>query len=80
MGGQEIRVRRVTARIPGRLLCLRARLDRGRLSDIERGYVQPSSDEMARLCVALEELIEARGKVAKCAVECGWPIAALPVA
>jgi transcriptional regulator with XRE-family HTH domain len=79
MDGQEIRLKRVTARIPGRLLCLRARVDRGRLSDIERGYVQPSADEMARLCEALEALIEARGKVAKCAEECGWPVAALPL-
>jgi transcriptional regulator with XRE-family HTH domain len=80
MNGQEIRLRRVTARIPGRLLCLRARVERGRLSDIERGYVQPSADEMARLCGALEELVEARRKLAEYAEECGWPIAALPLA
>ena len=80
MNGQEIRLKRVTAGIPGRLLCLRARVDRGRLSDIERGYVQPSADQMTRLCGALDELIEARGKVAKCAEECGYPVAALPLA
>lgn len=76
MSGQEIRLKRVTARIPGRLLCRRAGLDRGRLSDIERGYVQPSPDELARLSKALNELIEAREKVAKYAEQCGWPATA----
>ena len=77
MSGDELRLKRVTARIPGRLLCRRARLDRGRLSDIERGYVQPSPDELARISKALDALIEARERVARFAGECGWPLTAL---
>jgi transcriptional regulator with XRE-family HTH domain len=76
MNGQELRLKRVTARIPGRLLCRRASLDRGRLSDIERGYVEPTPDELARLSKALDELSEAAAKVAKYAEECGWPLGA----
>jgi transcriptional regulator with XRE-family HTH domain len=77
MNGQELRLKRVGARISGRLLCQRAALDRSRLSDIERGYVQPSPDELALISKALEELIKARERVVQFARECGWPITAL---
>ena len=77
INGQEIRLKRVAAKISGRLLCQRVALERSRLSDIERGYVQPSPDESARISKALDELIEAREKVARFARECGWPVTAL---
>jgi transcriptional regulator with XRE-family HTH domain len=73
MNGREIRLKRVTARVSGRLLCQRASLDRGRLSDIERGYVEPSPDELRRLAKALNQLVEARQQVAQFAGQCGWP-------
>ena len=49
MGGSQIRKKRTTAGIAGGLLCKRAKIDRGRLSHIERGYVQPSDVELARI-------------------------------
>ena len=72
---QQLKQKRILAGIPGHLVCRRASLARSRLSDIERGYVEPSGEELARIEQALAELIEAREKVAKVAEEVGWPIA-----
>lgn len=74
MKGQKLKEQRISARIPGSVLCRKARIHRSRLSDIERGYVQPSDEELARLERALRELIGARQKVAAVAEEVGWPM------
>ena len=71
---RELQERRRVAGIPGRLLCERAGVDRGRLSEIERGYVTPSQDEIARLEAALDELLRARERVAEVASRVGWPM------
>ena len=57
MQGHQLRQRRVAARIPGQILCNKVGISRGRLSDIEREYVQPRQEELARLNGALDELI-----------------------
>jgi transcriptional regulator with XRE-family HTH domain len=77
MGGSEIRQKRTAAAIAGSLLCKRAKVDRSRLSHIERGYVQPSDVELARINVALDELIRAKTELAETAVRVGWPLSAL---
>jgi hypothetical protein len=46
LSGAELRDKRVLARISGRVLCERAGVARGRLSDIERGYVRPPEAEL----------------------------------
>jgi len=74
MTGSKIREKRVLAGITGRLLCAKAGMDPSRLSHIERGYVQPSQAELERLGLALEQLVDARRKIAKVAAESGWPI------
>ncbi len=74
MNAQELKQRRVSEGIPGRLICGKAGIDRARLSDIEREYVQPSEKELARIEHALTELSEAKRKVKKYAAECGWPL------
>ena len=74
MGGIGIKQRRLVARIPGRLLCAKAGVDRSRFSDIERGYVRPSNEELSRIEQALAELIKARERVAQVAAEVGWPL------
>ena len=74
MGSIDIKQRRLVARIPGRLLCAKAGVDRSHFSDIERGYVRPSAEELARIEQALAELIEARQRVAQVAEEVGWPL------
>jgi hypothetical protein len=75
--GPELRRRRLAAGIPGRLVCVHARVDRSRLSDIEREYVNPSAAEVARLEDAIEQLATAKQKLIAMAEKCGWPISAL---
>lgn len=77
MTGEVLKQKRVTAGIAGRLLCARAKMDRSRLSNIERGYIQPSEAELARIAAALEGLIQAKEEVAAAAVRVGWPVSAL---
>jgi hypothetical protein len=57
------------------LVCAQARVDRSRLSDIEREYVQPSAEEAERLKAAIEQLAAAKQKLADVAAQCGWPVA-----
>ena len=72
--GPDFRRRRTAAGISGGAVCVRTGVHRSRLSDLERGYAAPSGDEMTRLEGALEELIEARRRVAEVAAEVGWPM------
>ena len=75
MTGHELRLKRTQAGIPGTLLCSRAAgFDRARLSAIERGYVDPTDSDMARLTAALNALIDAHKKVAEVAAAVGWPM------
>jgi AraC-like DNA-binding protein len=71
--GIELRTRRMSAGIPGRVLSAKAGMSRTRLSDIERGYVRPVTGELDRIYEALNLLIEAHEKIAAIAKECGWP-------
>jgi hypothetical protein len=77
MRGDQLRATRILARIPGFMLSQRARISRSRLSDIERGYVEPSEVEISRVEQALQELIQARQRMAATASECGWPVSGL---
>jgi predicted transcriptional regulator len=77
MTAQDLRQQRISAGIPGKLLCARARVDRSRLCHLERGYVQATDEELARIGQALEELILAKRRVIAVAAECGWPVGAL---
>ena len=49
----ELRSKRVAAEIPATLLATKAKVNRSRLSGIERGYVQATEDELQRLSAAL---------------------------
>ena len=66
MTGQELRLKRTQAAIPGTLL--------GALSAIERGYLKPRDPEMNRLIAARDELVHARKRVSEVAAEVGWPM------
>jgi transcriptional regulator with XRE-family HTH domain len=74
MDGSRIRRKRIAAGIPGSLLCIRAKISRSRLSDLERGYIAGATDEFLRIERTLDELIEARRKVEQVAAEVGWPM------
>jgi transcriptional regulator with XRE-family HTH domain len=71
--GTHLRTKRNAAEIAGSLVCLRAGIARSRLSDIERGYVTASDDEIARIDAALDELTRTKRKMAALAAEEGWP-------
>ena len=68
-----IKAKRTAAGIAGSIICKRIGMARSRLSDIERGYVTPSREELARIAAALDELIEAKSFLDKIAASVGWP-------
>ena len=45
-----------------------------RFSNLERGYVQPTEDELPRLTSALEQLIQAKAAIQETATAVGWPV------
>ena len=63
MNGRELRRKRMAAGIPGRLLCARVGIDRSKLSDIERAYVEPSIEEGIRINRAIDDFTTVRLKV-----------------
>lgn len=73
MQATNIRAKRNAAGIAGSLICVKAGIPRSRLSDIERGYVTASEDEVARIDAALDELTRAKRKMAALAAAEGWP-------
>jgi transcriptional regulator with XRE-family HTH domain len=70
----KLKARRSTAGIAGSILCKKLGMARSRLSDIERGYVTPSPDELARMDAALDDLIRAKCVLQKTAAALGWPL------
>jgi predicted transcriptional regulator len=74
---KELRTGRIAAGVSGRMLCLRARVDRTKLSHYEQNYLTPKPEEMLRLEKALDELISAKQRVASYAMQVGWPAPAL---
>jgi transcriptional regulator with XRE-family HTH domain len=71
---QELRSKRVGAEIPATLLASKARVNRSRLSALERGYIQPSPEELQRLEESLEDLIRAKSVIRLAAASVGWPL------
>jgi len=72
----ELRLKRVAAEIPATLLAARAKVNRSRLSGLERGYIKPTEDELRRLSAALDQLIQAKHVVDQVAASVGWPTGA----
>ena len=71
---REIRLQRVAAEIPATLLATKAKVNRSRLSGIERGYVEPTQEELQRLHASLEDLIRAKAVIQQAAASVGWPM------
>lgn len=70
---QELRSRRVAAEIPAMLLAAKAKINRSRLSNLERGYAQPTTEELESLRAALDQLIQAKSVIDQAANSVGWP-------
>ena len=73
MTAHELKSKRISQGIPARLIAPRAHLCCSRLSDIERGYVSANEGELARINLALDELIAARAELRAVAERVGWP-------
>ena len=73
MTPNTFRARRRSAGITGQMVCIRARIGRSKLSEIEAGTVKPSEVEMQKLETALSDLVGAQAKVRAAAAEAGWP-------
>jgi helix-turn-helix protein len=73
---QELRSKRVAAEIPATLLAARAKVNRSRLSNLERGYLQPTEGELQRLSATLDQLIQAKSVIDRVAASVGWPTGA----
>lgn len=71
-----IKAKRTAAGIAGNILCKKIGTARSRLSDIERGFITPSPEELARIDRALDELIEAKSVIDRVAASMGWPLGA----
>jgi transcriptional regulator with XRE-family HTH domain len=69
-----IKAKRTAAGIAGNIICKKLSMARSRLSDIERGYISPSPEELARIAAALDELIEAKSFLDRVAASVGWPL------
>lgn len=69
----ELRSRRLEGRISGEVLCKLAGFPRNRLSQLERGYIQPRDGDVLLLSVTLDRLIEAKRRVEAYAAKVGWP-------
>lgn len=68
---KELRSKRIAAEIPATFLAAKARINRSRLSNRERGYSQPT--ELQRLRSALNQLILAKSAIEQVATSVGWP-------
>jgi ribosome-binding protein aMBF1 (putative translation factor) len=73
ISGTTIKSKRIAAGIAGHVLCKKIPAHRSRLSDIERGYVTPTPEELARIDSALDELIKAKSVLRQTAAALGWP-------
>jgi predicted transcriptional regulator len=70
----DLRSKRIAADISTTVLAVNAKINRTRLSHIERGYVQPTEQELQRLTAALETLIKTKSSVDHFAASVGWPV------
>jgi transcriptional regulator with XRE-family HTH domain len=69
-----IKAKRTAAGIAGNILCKKIGTARSRLSDIERGFLTPSPEELAHIDRALDELIEVKAVIDRVAASMGWPV------
>jgi transcriptional regulator with XRE-family HTH domain len=72
--GETLKSKRIAARIAGHILCRKLAIARSRLSDIERGYVTATPEELARLDAVLDDLIRAKSVLRQTAAALGWPV------
>ena len=73
MHATDLKIARARLGVPGVVVSRLAGITRSRLSDIERGNVEPSPEERKRLTESIHTLTKAKEKVASFAAQVGWP-------
>jgi len=75
MTAQHLRSKRAANGITGQAVCQRVGgLQRSRLSDIERGYIKSTPEELQQIDAALDSIIRDRQTLAKLAADAGLPL------
>jgi transcriptional regulator with XRE-family HTH domain len=71
MTAADLKTKRAAAGIPGYAICQVAGMSRAKLSDVERGYVLASPEELNRIDCAIEQILRTRLHLAALATEAG---------
>jgi len=71
---RDLRSNRAAAEISATLLATKAKVNRSRLSMIERGYIQPTQEELQRLRESLDQLVRDKAVIKRAAASVGWPL------
>jgi transcriptional regulator with XRE-family HTH domain len=74
--GNTIKTKRTAAGISGDVVCKKVGKSRSWLCGVERGYITPAPEELARLDAGLDELINAKSVLRQTAAALGWPCVA----
>jgi hypothetical protein len=68
---KDLRAKRTVAGIPGHVVCQLAHISRAKLSDVERGYVTASPEELHSIDCAIERILATKQHIAALAIEAG---------
>lgn len=77
MTATDLKMKRAAAGIPGHAICQVVGMSRAKLSDVERGYVTASPEELHRINSAIEQILQARQHLATLAAEAGLNLAGI---
>jgi transcriptional regulator with XRE-family HTH domain len=69
----ELRLKRLGARLSGDVVCRQAGISRSRLSGIERGVLVPSESEIERISAIIDQLRLVQKEVRRVAESLGCP-------
>lgn len=71
MTGADLKTKRSAAGIPGYAVCQVVGMSRAKLSDVERGYVTASPEELHRIDCAIEQILQTKQLLAALANDAG---------
>jgi transcriptional regulator with XRE-family HTH domain len=71
MTAADLRAKRAAAGIPGHAICQVAGISRAKLSDVERGYVAVSIEELRRIDCAIDQIVRTKRHLTTLATEAG---------
>lgn len=71
LNGADLKSKQAAAGLAGYAVCQVAGISRARLSDVERGYVVASVQEMDRIAAAIEQILQTKQYLAAVASKAG---------